>query len=115
MPEEISISSSSAEADAQAMSGLSRYLCAAALIPADSASTITANGKCQTAFAKAQSEISVFGETMEQEAANIRSVNLAFSEYDELISTLMESGGRVPVITAPTEVEAHEGGGRCRS
>lgn len=100
MPEEISISSANAESDAQAMAGLSQYLCAAVLIPADSGTTITANGKCHTAFAQSQLELSTFGEALEREAGNIRSVNLAFAEYDELMSTLMASGSRVPVITA---------------
>lgn len=100
MPEEISISSANAESDAQAMAGLAQYLCETVLIPADSKSTISANGKCHTAFIKSQQEIAAFGITLEQEAANIRSVNLAFVEYDELISTLMGNGSRVPVIAA---------------
>lgn len=52
------------------------------------ASTIVAYGNSQEEFKKAQDNITLFGTALAQDADNIRSLNVEFKEFDEMIGEL---------------------------
>lgn len=82
------------------VSGAASYFRVNVLVPCDGKSTISANGKGKGAYAASQSAIELFGQCLEQEATNIRSLGAKFAEYDEMLTDLWNSGTRYPVIKA---------------
>lgn len=58
----------------------------------DTRSTISANQKSKSAFQEAQSNMESFAAALDQDAANIRSMNVAFQQYDAMISDMLRNG-----------------------
>lgn len=100
MSEKIKINQTAVEDNATGLSGAATYFQGVTLIPTDGESTITANGKGQEAFGTSQRLIASFGETLEQEVTNVRSIGAAFEEYDKMMSQLWENGCRYETISA---------------
>lgn len=90
---DIDIKDGKAEQDASGISSAAKYFSGSSLTPIDSRSTITANQKSQDAFNTAQSGITSFGAALDQDAENIRSLGVAFKEFDEMMGRLSAGGG----------------------
>ena len=101
MADKLNIDKEKVEENASTIASAAGYFTPAVLTPFDSRTTITANEKSQTAFSKAQSGIGAFGTALDKDVANIRSLNVSFQEFDEMMGELSASGFRTPVITAP--------------
>jgi len=98
MADGLKVNAAQVESDAAGISTAAQYFTAVPLVPADSESTITANGKGQAAFNNAQSGIASYGSALDKDAANIRSLNVSFKEFDEMMGQLAISGYRTPII-----------------
>ena len=70
------------------------------LVPQDSKTTISANSKSKEAYGYAQQGIELLGQTLDGDVHNIRSLNLSFSQFDEMMGKLAQHGTRYPVIKA---------------
>jgi len=81
--------------EANSLAGAAGYFNAKTLGSADTRSTITANGSSKNAFRSAQDNIASFGGALDKEAENIRSLNLAFKEFDAMMGMLAR-GGNLP-------------------
>ncbi|WP_075721380.1 TIGR04197 family type VII secretion effector [Roseburia sp. 499] len=90
MSKEIKVSQAAVEANVTAISGTNQYFTGVALTPTDNRTTIVANTKGQAAYAKSQAILESFGDAMEQEIANIRSLGIAFQEKDKLVWEIQE-------------------------
>ncbi len=99
MSDIIVVEEENVEEYAEAVDGAARYFKENPLVPYDSQSTISANGRGQSAYYHAQEVVAVFGSCLEREAANIRSLGAEFAEYDAMLAELWGSGTRYPVIT----------------
>lgn len=62
------------------------------LSPKDDLSTLTANAAGVVAFDFSQNTLSLYGTHLATDAENIHTLNVKFKEYDEMISTLLQSG-----------------------
>jgi type VII secretion effector (TIGR04197 family) len=58
---------------------------------ADQKSTISAIANAKAAFDDAQSCGLKFGETLDKDAANIKSIGVTFDEYDKMLSVMLKS------------------------
>lgn len=85
MSKEIKVSQAAVEANVTAISGTNQYFMGVALAPTDNQTTISANAKGQEAYAKSQAILESFGDAMEQEIANIRSIGITFRENDKMV------------------------------
>lgn len=101
MSEEIKISQAAVDKNEQALSGAATYFQEAALVPADSKTTLTANGAGQDSFGTSERLLATMGEIIEKDAGNIRQLGASFQEYDEMMSKLWENGCRYETITGP--------------
>ena len=90
MSKEIRVNQAAVEANVTAISGTNQYFRGIALAPTDNRTTIAANAKGQAAYAKSQAILESFGDAMEQEIANIRSLGIAFQEKDKLVWEIQE-------------------------
>lgn len=99
MPDIIVVEEEYVEEYAEAVDGAARYFKENPLVPCDTRSTISANGRGHCAYYHAQEVIAAFGSCLEREAANIRSLGAEFAEYDAMLAELWNSGTRYPVIT----------------
>lgn len=73
------------------------------LVPQDSKTTISANSKSKEAYGYAQQGIELLGQTLDGDVHNIRSLNLSFSQFDEMMGKLAQHGTRYPVIKAAND------------
>ncbi len=96
----IYISEEAVEKDAEKISGAAAYFMPDALVPTDGRTTLIANSAGQQAYAAAQQIIGTFGENMEREVTNIRSIGASFTQYDAMMAELIRSGTRYPVWTS---------------
>lgn len=76
------------------------YLTAVPLDSQDIKTTISANTNGKAAYQRFQERIACLGVMLDQEVDHIRSLNVAFTEFDEMMGRLMEKGGRGAVISA---------------
>lgn len=88
MPGTININEATVEGDAAVIANASSAFTSVGLSSTDGESTISANANSQNAYNKAQESIADFGETLNSDVANIRSLNLKFKEFDELINII---------------------------
>lgn len=100
MSDIIRVGEENVEEQALSMQGAATYFQVNPLLPCDEKSTITANNRGKTAYYKAQEVASLVGSNLDKEAQNIRSLGAEFTEYDEMLAGLWESGTRYHVITA---------------
>ena len=61
---------------------------------------MTANAAGQQAYALSQQVIAVLGENLDREVTNIRSIEIAFTQYDSMMAALIANGSRYPVLTS---------------
>jgi len=101
MADELNVNEVQVEDDAAGIAGAAQYFQAVPLSSVDNNSTITANGRGQEAYGKAQSNIAAYGSALDQDVANIRSLNVSFKEFDNMMGQLSKNGSRVPTISAP--------------
>ena len=101
MADGLNVNEVQVESDAAGISAATQYFQAVPLSSIDNNSTITANSKGQEAYEKAQSNIAAYGSTLDQDVANIRSLNVSFQEFDNMMGQLSKNGSRVPTISAP--------------
>lgn len=99
MAVQIIIKEDEIEEHAEELITAARYFQEAPLNSIDNQSTISANENVQEAFTDSQKALARFGEALEQEAEQIRSLNLAFQELDGMMGKLLEQGMRYPTIT----------------
>ncbi|MCM1496638.1 MAG: TIGR04197 family type VII secretion effector [Bacteroides sp.] len=99
MAGQIIIKKDEIEEHAEELITVTQYFRETLLNSVDNRSTISANNNAQEAFADSQKALARFGEALEQEAEQIRSLNLTFQELDEMMGKLLEQGMRYPTIT----------------
>lgn len=92
MSKEIKVNHGAVETNVEAISGAIQYFEQVALNPSDGKSTITANAKGQEAYGKSPKVKKIFGDAIQKEASNIRSLGVTFQQYDEMLSELWEKG-----------------------
>lgn len=68
------------------------------LVPQDSKTTLSANSRSKETYGYAQQGIELLGQTLEFDVQNIRSLNLSFSQFDEMMGKLVQRGSRYPEI-----------------
>lgn len=90
MGNELQINSSDVENSATEISSVAAQFRGTALFPVDDKTTIMANEKCKVAFGQAQNGIESFGNALGEEAQNIRSIHIAFKEFDTMLSKMMK-------------------------
>lgn len=90
MFKEIKINQAAVNLNAEAISGATWYLEAVALNPADHQSTITANAKGQENYTGTQQTKQNFCDAMKQEASNIKSLGVTFSDRDRALAKQWE-------------------------
>ncbi|MBQ8148638.1 MAG: TIGR04197 family type VII secretion effector [Lachnospiraceae bacterium] len=90
MSESIHIHCAEVEEHAGEIATASAYFEEVLLIPSDNKSTISANENVQEGFAETQNALALFGQCLDQEAKNIRSLGLVFQEHDEMMKALLE-------------------------
>lgn len=99
MADSIHINDTSVREEAAQIESAAAYLGKVLLSPQDIRTTLPANENGKSAYERAQERISRLGVLLDQEADNIRSLNMAFAEFDEMMGRLRENGSRRPVIT----------------
>lgn len=97
---EIKVSESNVEQDAINIEGAGWYFKEDYLCPSDTKSTITVNATGKNAFAESQTVIAQFGQAMEREVCNIRSIGAEFKEYDQMMTQLWKNGQRFQTISS---------------
>ena len=100
MSDDICINYQAVEKDASLISGVAEYFRKNALVPEDAKTTLTANSAGKQTYNHSQEVIALLGENMEREVLNIRGIGVTFKQYDEMLTELMKSGMRYPVITS---------------
>ncbi len=70
------------------------------VVPQDSKTTLSANSRSKETYGYAQQGIELLGQTLDFDVQNIRSLNLSFSQFDEMMGKLVQHGSRYPVIKA---------------
>lgn len=100
MSDTVRVGEENVEEQAGSLQGAAEYFQVNPLLPCDESSTITANSRGKAAYYRAQEVVSLIGGNLDREAENIRSLGAKFTEYDEMLAGLWESGTRYPVITA---------------
>lgn len=88
MSEEVCIREENTEAYASGIKEASALFEGKPLEPCDIRSTIHANQRGQEAYASACVMLAGFGESLGQEAAEIKSFGIAFAEYDKMLAGL---------------------------
>ena len=86
MSKQININQAAVNVNVEAISGATWYLEAVALNPTDHQSTITANTKGQENYAGIQQIKQSFGNSMKQEASNIKSLGVTFLDHDRVLA-----------------------------
>lgn len=94
MADKIWINRQNVEEDAVELEGAASYLIKAPLDSQDTRSTIPANVNSRAAYERSQERIFNLGNLLDQEVENIRGLNMAFVEFDEMMGRLAESGRR---------------------
>lgn len=101
--DKIQINRGQAEADAVQIESVASYLTAVPLGVQDVRTTIPANSNSKAAYQRFQERIADLGAMLDQEADNIRGLNAAFTEFDEMMGRLTENGGRGSAVSARKE------------
>lgn len=94
MAQNIKINQTEVKENSELISKTEQYLSEETLSSKDNRTTLTANGKGQEAYDKSQKLLAALGQALAQEASNIRSLGLAFQEYDEMMTNLRKSGSK---------------------
>lgn len=94
MAQNIKINQTEVKANSELISKTEQYLSEETLSSKDNRTTLTANGKGQEAYDKSQKLLTALVQALAQEAVNIRSLGLAFQEYDEMVTNLHKSGSK---------------------
>lgn len=94
MAQNIKINQTEVKENSELISKTEQYLSEETLSSKDNRTTLTANGKGQEAYDKSQKLLAALGQALAQEASNIRSLGLAFQEYDEMMANLRKSGSK---------------------
>lgn len=92
MAERLQVDRDTVESEAQTIGSAVEYFKSSTLTPTDTRTTLTANEKAKSAFETAQEGIGAFGAALNQEASNIRSLNVAFEEFDSMMGKLSANG-----------------------
>mgnify|MGYP002509592322 CR=1 FL=1 len=100
MAERIQINHGKAEQDATGITNAASYLQKVSFVSEDMRTTLPANANCKAAYERSQERISKLGAMLDQEAENIRGLNVAFAQFDRLLGRFEENGGRCQAITA---------------
>ncbi len=100
MPEEVCIREENIEEHVSGIKGASALFAGKPLEPCDTRSTIHANQKGQEAYGSARGMTARFGKSLEQEAADIKSLGLTFAEYDKMLAGLWKrNAGKQEAVT----------------
>ena len=100
MPDRIQINCERVEENAMSVENAADYLQNVTLVPQDMKTTLPANANSKTAYERAQGRIASLGTMLDQEAKNIRGLNMAFEEFDRMLGRFGENKNRYPEITA---------------
>lgn len=100
MPDRIQINCERVEENAMGVENAAVYLQNVSLVPQDMKTTLPANANSKAAYERAQGRISNLGTMLDQEAKNIRGLNMAFEEFDRMLGRFGENKNRYPEITA---------------
>lgn len=92
MADKIQINRQNVEEDAAQIESAASYLIKVPLDSQDTRSTIPANAKSRAAYEGSQERLFILGNLLDQEVENIRGLNTAFLEFDEMMGRLAESG-----------------------
>ncbi len=98
MAETIYINQGKAEEDAKRIEGAAAYLANVPLVPQDTRTTLPANTKSKEAYGRSQNRLSDLGALLDREVKNIRGLNVAFTQFDEMTGRLARDTSRYPVI-----------------
>jgi type VII secretion effector (TIGR04197 family) len=96
----LNVNSGTVDSHATSIGSAASYFTKEGLSPTDGKSTITANAKSKAAYNKAQQGVSGFGTAIDKDAKNIRSLGVAFKEFDNMVGNLAKSGGK-PIGSLP--------------
>ncbi|MDD3361693.1 MAG: TIGR04197 family type VII secretion effector [Hespellia sp.] len=88
----MNINSASVEGSAAQIANAANCFQIRNLSSQDSRSKISANANGKRAFQEAQANMQAFAVALDQDAANIRSLNVAFHQYDAMISDMLKNG-----------------------
>lgn len=88
MSDTLQVNSGIVDEAANKINGASQYLTGQGLSSADEKSTITAVNNSSVSFKNSQTLVTSLGATLNQEAENIRSLGVAFKEFDEMMGEL---------------------------
>ncbi len=100
MTDSIRVNHRSVGEDAIQMESAAAYLDNVLLAPQDTRTTLPANGNGKTAYGRAQNRISCLGVLIDQEVQNVRNLDLAFTEFDEMMGRFEKNGSRHHFIKA---------------
>ncbi|MEG0721931.1 MAG: TIGR04197 family type VII secretion effector [Lachnospiraceae bacterium] len=89
---DLNINTASVEGGAARIASAANCFQKRSLSSTDSRTTLSCNEKSKTAFQDAQSNMEAFASALDQDAANIRSLNVAFKQYDAMLSAMMRNG-----------------------
>ncbi len=88
MADRIKVNQAETEKEADVIEGAALYLKNIPLTPQDMRTTLPANAGSINAYNKAQDRIASLGGMLDQEVSNIRSLQAAFTEFDEMTGLL---------------------------
>lgn len=100
MPEGIKVNHEHVDEAANQIETAKSYFRYVPLVPQDSKTTIPANSESKEAYEYAQQGIELLGQTLDGDVQNIRSLNLSFLQFEEMMGKLAQHGSRYPVIKA---------------
>ena len=87
---DININMQTIEEEANGISSASQYFSPRVPAVRDYESTITANSNEKSTIYSSQQALTLFGCTLDKDAANIKGLGLAFVQYDEMLANLMK-------------------------
>ena len=100
MAGEIRVNQQQAGESADRIESAAGYFRNSPLVPQDTRTTIPANANGRAAYGRSQSCMEELGSALDQEVRNIRSLNAAFTEFDEMMGELAKTGSRYMTIRA---------------
>ena len=100
MAGEIRVNQHQADESAARIDSGAGYFTNSPLVPQDTRTTIPANANGRAAYGRSQSCMEELGSALDQEVRNIRSLNAAFTEFDEMMGELAKTGSRHMTIRA---------------
>ena len=92
MAENIHVNQEKVQEDVQCLEGAAAYLKNIPLSSQDTRTTLPANVNGRLAYERAERDLAGLGASLDQEVNNIRGLNIAFAEFDEMLGELSKGG-----------------------